>query len=113
MVLATAVPSMRRPLPCKIHRPRLPDHHDPDLSRILEIALDLAGDLLRELSRAGIVYGIGRHDHAHLASRLDGEDFLDALELRGDLLELGEALYVGLERFAARARPRPRDGVGR
>src|SRR6185295_7502177 len=97
MAFATSVPSIRPALPGKIHRPCLPNDNHPDLPGILQLALDLSGDLLGELLRSGVVDRVGRHHHTHLAPRLDGEDLLDALELRRNLFELGEPLHVGLE----------------
>src|SRR4051812_35935758 len=66
---ATAVPSMSRApsatsarapsgvsvLACKVHRPRLADHHDLDLPGILQLALDAPRDLLAERRRAQVV----------------------------------------------------------
>src|SRR5712692_11923812 len=78
MASPTAVPSMS--LAGKIHRAGLADHHDLDLAGILQLPLDLAGDLLGELARPAVVDGVRRDHHPHLASRLDGEDLLDARE---------------------------------
>src|SRR5690349_3251207 len=102
-----AVPSIS--LAGKVHRARLADHHDLDLARILEVALDLARDLLGELARLAVVDRGGGNDHAHLSAGLDREHLLHARELGGDLLELGEPFDVGLEGLAPRTRSRPRN----
>src|SRR2546426_749030 len=104
-----AVPSMS--LAGKIHRARLADDDDLDLAGILQLALDLAGDLVGQLGRPAVVDGVGRHDDAHLAPRLNGEHLLDPRELTRELLQLGEALDVGLERLAPGPPPRARDRV--
>src|SRR5207253_4411721 len=83
-----AVPSMS--LAGKIHRARLADDDDLDLAGILQLALDLAGDLVGQLGRPAVVDGVGRHDDPHLAPRLNREHLLDARELAGELLQLGE-----------------------
>src|SRR6266705_2539233 len=107
----TAVPSMI--LAGKIHRAGLADHHDLDLTGILELPLDLAGDLLGELTRPAVVDRVrGDHD-AHLPARLDGVDLFDPAELARDLLELCEQLDVGLERLAPGAGPRARHRIRR
>src|SRR5437773_1495320 len=95
----------------KIHRPGLADDDHLDLARVLELALDLAGDLIRQLARLGVVDGVRGYDDAHLASRLDRDHLLHTGEVARDLLELGEPLHVCLERFAPRPGARARDGV--
>src|SRR5213596_744781 len=102
MASPTAVPSMS--LAGKIHRAGLADHHHLDLAGVLELALDLARDLLGQLARLAVVDRVRSHDDAHLPARLDREHLFDARELARDLLQLGEPLDVRLERFAARAR---------
>src|SRR2546422_10769656 len=104
MASPTAAPSMS--LAGKIHRASLADHHHLDLAGVLELALDLPGDLLGELARLAVVDRTRRHHDAHLPARLDREHFLHAREFPRNLLQLGEAFDVGLERFAARPRPR-------
>src|SRR2546427_3925427 len=111
IVSPTAAPSMI--LAGKIHRAGLADHHDLDLAGVLQLPLDLRGDLLGQLARLAVVDGGRRDDDAPLATRLDGEHLLDAGEPARELLELGEALDVGLERLAPGAGPRARDGVRR
>src|SRR5882724_4063565 len=111
MVSPTAVPSMS--LAGKIHRAGLADHHHLDLSGVLELALDLAGDLLGEHARLPVVDRVRGHHHAYLSPRLDRKHFFYARELARDLLQLGESLDVGLERLAARPRSRPGHGVRR
>src|SRR5712691_6819803 len=103
MAPPTAVPSMS--LAGKVHRAGLADDHHLDLAGVLELALDLAGDLLGELARLAVVDRVRGHHHAHLPARLDGEHFFHARELARDLLQLGEPLDIRLERFAPRPRP--------
>src|SRR5712692_1822884 len=111
MASPTAVPSMR--LAGKIHLAGLADHHHLDLAGVLQLALDLAGDLLGELGRLAVVDRVRGHHHAHLPARLDREHLFHARELARDLLQLGEPLDIRLERLAARPRPRAGHGVGR
>src|SRR5256885_6077141 len=99
----TAVPSMS--LAGKIHRAGLADHHHLDLAGGLQLALDLAGDLLGQLTRLAVVDRVRGHHHAHLPTRLNPEHFFHAAELARNLLQLGEPLDVRLERFAPRPRP--------
>src|SRR5437773_11177943 len=106
-----AVPSIS--LAGKAHRARFANHHDLDLTGILQLALDPAGDLIRQLTGLAVVDGGRGHDHAYLPTGLNGVHLLHAGELARELLQLGEALHIGFERLAARAGPRPRDGVGR
>src|SRR5881296_3136696 len=101
MVSPTAVPSMS--LAGKIHRAGLADHHHLDLSGVLELALDPAGDLLGEHAGLPVVDHVRRHHHAHLPTRLNREHFFHAGELARNLLQLGEPLDVRLERFAPRS----------
>src|SRR5512135_1597210 len=96
----------------KINSPRLADDRDLDLSRVLKLRLDALGDVLRH-PEALVVRDLLRvHDDAQLAAGLDRERALDALHAVRHLLELLEALDVGLEDLAAGARSRGRDGVG-
>src|SRR5207249_103150 len=53
IALPMAVPSMS--LAGKIHRARLADDDDLDLAGILQLALDLAGDLVVQLGRRAVV----------------------------------------------------------
>src|SRR5712691_2817113 len=120
MVAPMALPSMSLApsssaagLACNAHRPRLPNHDDPDLSGVLQLALDFARDLVGEPRRRGIVHRLRGYHDAHFAPRLDRENLFDAFELRGQRLELRESFDVRLERLAPRAGPRPRDRVRR
>src|SRR3954447_4307124 len=95
-----------------VGRARLPDHGDLDLSRVLELLLDLARDLVAEQHRAVVVERAG-HDHdADLAARLHRVDLVHAVVAGGDVLELAQALDVLLERLAARAPPGARERGG-
>ena len=79
---------------------------------ILELILDLAGDLVRE-QRGRVVVDLARlDDHADLAAGLQRVHLRDAGLRRRDLLERLEPLDVVLEALAARARPRGGDRVG-
>src|SRR5215213_11749231 len=93
--------------------PRLPDDRHLDLARVLELLLDLAGDLVREQDGAVVVERARLDHHADLAAGLHGVDLVHAVVACGDLLEVAQALDVLLERLAARARPRAGQRVGR
>src|SRR5512143_2003153 len=108
-----AFPSMSFALACKVHRPCLPDDDDLDLPRILQLPLDLAGDLLGQPRGLGVVHRPRGDDDAHFPPRLNRVHLLDAREFRGDLLDRRQPLDVGLEGLAARSGPRARDGIGR
>src|SRR5262245_19236475 len=62
-----------------LDRPRFADDRHLDLPRILEMLLDLAGDLVRE--QRGLVVSdlLGLHDHANLTAGLQRVDALDAV----------------------------------
>src|SRR5260370_8953295 len=92
MACPTAVPSMS--LAGKVHRARLADDDDLDLSRVLEVAFDLAGDLLGELARLAVVDRGGRDDDPHLPPRLDGKHLLHARKRPPHLPDLGEPFTV-------------------
>src|SRR5688500_9356085 len=83
-------------------RTGLADHRHLDLARLGEVLLDLLGDVAREPDRLLVGDLLAVDDDPNLAAGLDGEALLHALEARGDLLELLEALDVGLEDLAAR-----------
>src|SRR4029079_8795474 len=100
------------PLPRKVYRPRFTNEYHFDLPRILQFRLDPPRDLFGHRRHAHVVHVIRQHDHAHFTPRLDGEDLLNALVARRDLLEALETLHVRLERLAARAGPRAGNGVG-
>src|SRR5579884_1136098 len=79
---AIAAPSMICPTPgsaSKIHRPRLSNQHDLDLSRILELRFDAPRDLLRHRRHPDVVDVVRQHDDAHFAAGLNGEHLLHAL----------------------------------
>src|SRR3954471_3487681 len=95
----------------KVHCSRLPDQHDLDLARILELGLDAARNLFGERRHSRVVHFFGSDDDAHFTAGLDGEDLLDAAIARRDLLETLETLHVRFKRFASGARSRTRDRV--
>src|SRR3954451_24413941 len=100
---AAGLPSLR-----ELDRPRLADDRDLDLPGVLELALDLAGDLAREQQRGVVIDRRRLDDDTDLAPGLHRVDLLDAGVARGDELELAQPLDVGLQRLAARARARAR-----
>src|SRR5437764_238794 len=61
-----------------LHRPRLADHRDLYLSGVLQLALDLAGDLVREQHSLVVVDVVWLDHDADLPARLHGIDLLDA-----------------------------------
>src|SRR5215203_6978210 len=95
-----------------VSRARLPDHGDLDLAGVLELLLDLAGDLVRQQDGAVVVEIARQHHHADLAAGLHRVDLVDAVVARGDLLQVAQALDVLLERLPARARAGARQSVG-
>src|SRR5438093_806513 len=73
---------------------------------------DLAGDLSGEL-RGGKIVDLTRFDNdPDLAAGLDRVRLLDSRERVAHILQLLEALDVGLEHLAAGAGPRTGDHVG-
>src|SRR4051794_28153458 len=80
---------------------RLADDGHLDLARILELLLDLAGDLVRQEDGAVVVERARLDHHADLAAGLHGIDLVDAVVARRDLLEVAQPLDVLLERLAA------------
>src|SRR2546423_9984582 len=81
-----APPRVAGPLLRVLDRARLPDHRHLDLAGVLELLLDLAGDLVREQDRAVVVDRARLHHHPDLAARLHGVDLVDAGVAGGDLL---------------------------
>src|SRR6185437_2881366 len=77
-----------RRLPGVLHRPGLADDRDLDLAWILELLLDLAGDLVGQQRGRVVVDGPRGHHDPDLASRLHGVDLVDAVVAGGDLLEV-------------------------
>src|SRR3954453_16782653 len=59
--------------------PRLPDHGDLDLPRVLDILLDLASDLVAEQDGVVVVERAGHDHHAVLAPELNRIDSVTAL----------------------------------
>src|SRR5258708_25970369 len=100
-------------LPGKFRSPRFTDDRPLDLSRVLELVLDPARDVLREPDRLFVRYALAFDDDTDVAAGLERKSFQHAGERVRDALELLEALHVGLENVAACPRTRRRDGVGR
>src|SRR5437879_11940729 len=90
-----AVPSIS--LAGKAHRARFANHHDLDLTGILQLALDPAGDLIRQLTGLSVVDGGRGHDHAYLPTGLNGVHRLPAGALARELLQLRDALHTGFQ----------------
>src|SRR5450756_1567172 len=110
--MAAVAPPRRLRLLGDVDGAALADHGDPDLARVVELVLDVPGDLAGQ-QRRGVVVDLGRLDHhAHLVARLHGEAFLHALLALRDAFQRLEPLDVVLERLAAGAGPRRGDGVG-
>src|SRR5215211_5611666 len=93
--------------------PRLPDDRDLDLAGVLELLLDLAGDLVGEQDGAVVVERARLDHHADLAAGLHGVDLVHAVVAGRDVLEVAQALDVLLERLAAGARARTGERVRR
>src|SRR5207244_1282348 len=102
----------RWPLLGELDRALLADDRHLDLARVLELLLDVAGDLVREQLRLVVVDLLGLDDHPDLAPCLQGVDALDSLPLARELLERLEPLDVRLQALAPRARARRGDRVG-
>src|SRR6185503_5885220 len=94
--ISTFIPLLR-----DLHRPRLADHDHLDVSGVLHLRLDALADVLRQLMGVEVADDLGARHHAQLATGLDRVAHLDALVGQRDLLELREALDVGLEHVAA------------
>src|SRR5690606_32073166 len=82
---------------CVVGGPELPDHRDLDLTGVLQVVLELAGDLTGEVASLE-VGDVARVDqHTDLASGLQGELLFDSRELECDPLETLQPLDVCLE----------------
>src|SRR5919198_5256659 len=102
----------RRGLLRVLDRARLPHHGDLDLSGVLELLLDLLGDVARHDLRGQVVHVLRLDHHPDLAAGLHRVDLLHARVARADLLQALEPLDVGLQALAPRPRPAARDPVG-
>src|SRR5437773_8243236 len=102
-----------KPLLGVLDRARLAYDRHLDLTRVLERFLDLLRDVAREPRGREVIDLLGLHDDADLATRLDRERLLDALEAVRDALELLQTLQVVRDDLAAGARARRADRVGR
>src|SRR5207237_1050182 len=92
---------------------RLADHGHLDLTGVLELVLDLAGDLVGEQHRRVVVDLLRLDDDTDLAAGLERVDLLDALVAGGDAFERLEPLDVVLEALAARTGPGGGDRIRR
>src|SRR5215510_15276986 len=70
-----------------LDRARLAHHRDLDLARVLELLLDLLGDVARHDLRREVVDVLGLDHDPDLAAGLHRVDLLDARIARADLLE--------------------------
>src|SRR4249920_539882 len=95
-----------------LDRTRLAHDRDLDLPGVLQLLLDLFGDVPRHHLGGEVVDVLGLDHHADLATGLHRVDLLDARVARADLLEALEALDVGLQALAAGPRAAARDSVG-
>ena len=86
---------------------------DLDLTRVLELALELLDDLVRDDHHLLVVDLLRLHRYADFSARLDGVSLVDTREAVGDLLDLLEPLDVVLEVLASRSGSRRGDGVRR
>src|SRR4051794_5479062 len=87
----------------EVNRTRLADDRDLDLAGVLQLLLDVAGDLVRHQRRALVVDVLGPNDHADLATGLHRVDLVHAIVAPRDLLQVLQTLDILLERLAAGA----------
>src|SRR3990172_5939816 len=85
------------PLAGVLDGPGLADDRDLDLARILHLVLDTLGDVPGHDVGGLIIDLLALDHHPDLPARLDGEALLHPLEGDGDLLQLRQALDVGLQ----------------
>src|ERR1051326_3621859 len=90
----------------------LANHRDFDVTRILQLRLDLPRDVFRQPDRLLVGDLLGVDDDAKLAPCLDREALRDAVHRVRDRLEALETMDVVLENLAARAWTRGRERVG-
>src|SRR5579884_114578 len=107
------VRELTRPAPSArvLGRAALADDRHLDLPRVLELPLDLAGDLVGQQCGGVVVDLAGGHHHPDLAPGLHRVDLVDAVVAHRDLLEVAQPLDVLLKRLAARPRPGARERV--
>src|SRR5438105_11645368 len=96
-------PCRYAPSLCVINGPHFSDDGHLDLPRILQLRLDLPGDVFREPDRLLVADLFRIDDDAQLAPRLDGEALGDAFHGVRDPFEPLQAVHVVLENLAARA----------
>src|ERR1044071_2203181 len=90
----------------------LANHRHFDLTRILQLRLDLPRDVFRQPDRLLVGDLLGVDDDAKLAPRLNREALRHAVHRVRDRLEALETVHVILENLAARAGPCGRERVG-
>src|SRR5437667_2031007 len=85
------------------------DNRDLDLAGICQLLLDLAGQVAGQDGAFRVRDRVLLHDHPDLPPGLDGISLLHSLVVYGQLLQLLEALDVGLDGLPPRPRPRRRE----
>ena len=93
------------------YRAALANDDDLHLAGVLHLVFDLLRYIVGQDLGGGLVDDLGLHHDANLAAGLDGVGTLDALVRAGYLLELLEALDVGIEGFLARPGAGGRNGI--
>src|SRR6476469_9250979 len=73
-------------------------------ARVLHSALDLGGDVTRQLNRTEVVNALGLNHHPYFAASTDGIDFFDALEPKRDVFKLTHTFHKVFGRYVAGAR---------
>src|SRR5438552_11733185 len=99
------------PLLCVFRGAGLTNYRDPDLAGVAQLTLDALGDVAGHELRGRVVDLVWTDQDPDLPAGLDRIRLLDALEGVGDLLQLLQALDVGVERLPARAGSGGGDGV--
>ena len=90
----------------------LPDDRDLDLTRVLKVFLQFAGDPAGEIAGTEVVHLSGVDHDPNLAPGLHGEHLLDTPEIGSQRLEPLKPANVGLESLPPGTRPRRRYRIG-
>ena len=89
-----------RALPGQFGGPGLADYAHLDLPRILQVFLDLSGDVLGQPDGGQVIHIFGLDDDANLAAGLDGVGLQDTAERVADIFQGLDAANIGFEGFA-------------
>src|SRR5712691_6823663 len=89
-----------------VGKPTLTNDRDLDLAGIRQLLLDLAGQVAGQDGAFGVRDRVLPYNHPDLPAGLDGVGLIHALVVHGQLLQLLEALDVGLDGLPPRPRPR-------